>query len=191
MRPYRRNLMLLVAVVAATISWSVFADEAKKLDVAETVQPDKAASEEKPYVPKSKRALRKMLSPLQYEVTQNEGTEQAFRNLYWNNKKKGIYKCVVCERDLFSSQTKYKSGTGWPSFYKPINEKNVGYRKDWRLIYARTEVHCSRCNAHLGHVFDDGPKPTGKRYCMNSASMKFVEAPKAGYKTKLKPDSSE
>jgi peptide-methionine (R)-S-oxide reductase len=119
--------------------------------------------------------LLKMLTPIQFKVTQNEETEPAFRNRYWNNKLDGMYTCIVCGLDLFPSETKYKSGTGWPSFYAPTNAKNVGLRKDWQLIYARTEVHCSRCSAHLGHVFDDGPRPTGKRYCMNSASMKFVE----------------
>jgi methionine-R-sulfoxide reductase len=128
-----------------------------------------------PYIPKTKRELQRMLTRIQYDVTQNEATEPAFRNRYWDNKKEGIYKCVVCGRDLFSSKTKYKSGTGWPSFYAPINPKSIGTRTDYRLFYARTEVHCSRCKAHLGHVFDDGPKPTGLRYCMNSASLKFVE----------------
>ncbi len=135
----------------------------------------KTEPKEEKYVPKTKRELREMLTPIQFKVTQNEETEPAFRNLYWNNKLDGMYTCIVCGLDLFPSETKYKSGTGWPSFYSPINAKNVGLRKDWRLIYARTEVHCSRCNAHLGHVFDDGPQPTGKRYCMNSASMKFVD----------------
>lgn len=176
MRPYQRHLTLLVAVFVATISLSVLAEDAERAGAAESSQEGSSASEEKPYIPKSKRELRRMLTPIQYKVTQNEDTEPSFKNLYWDNKKEGIYKCVVCERELFSSKTKYKSGTGWPSFYKPIKESNVGYRKDWRLIYVRTEVHCSRCKAHLGHVFDDGPKPTGKRYCMNSASMKFVEA---------------
>lgn len=135
----------------------------------------KKASKEEPYVPKTKRELQRMLTRLQYDVTQNEATEPAFRNRYWDNKSEGIYKCVVCGRELFSSKTKYKSGTGWPSFYAPINPKSIGTRTDYRLFYARTEVHCSRCKAHLGHVFDDGPRPTGLRYCMNSASLKFVK----------------
>lgn len=126
------------------------------------------------YVPKSPTELRRSLSTLQYKVTQNAGTETAFRNQYWDNKKEGLYRCLVCGQSLFKSDTKYKSGTGWPSFYAPIKEEHVGYKTDFYLFYPRKEVHCSRCNAHLGHVFDDGPKDkTGKRFCMNSAAMKF------------------
>ena len=157
------------------------ADEEKSPGVALNSADSKSERQpsEAPYVPKTKRELQRTLSRLQYDVTQNEATEPAFRNMYWNNKRKGVYKCIVCDRELFSSETKYKSGTGWPSFFAPVDEANIGTRTDYRLFYARKEVHCSRCNAHLGHVFDDGPRPTGLRYCMNSASLRFVEKPQS------------
>lgn len=130
--------------------------------------------EEPPYTPKSKSELQKSLTSLQYKVTQNSDTEPAFRNKYWDNKKPGLYRCIVCGQSLFSSDTKYKSGTGWPSFYDPIKKNHVGYKTERFFFTTRTEVHCSRCKAHLGHVFDDGPKEkTGMRYCMNSASLRF------------------
>jgi peptide-methionine (R)-S-oxide reductase len=127
-----------------------------------------------PKVIKSEAEWRAKLTPEQYHVTRKHGTERAFTGPYWDEKRAGEYFCVCCDAPLFSSATKYDSGTGWPSFYAPVNDKAVAEHAEGSWLMRRTEIRCVSCDAHLGHVFPDGPRPTGQRYCMNGTALKFT-----------------
>ena len=130
---------------------------------------------ELPKVVKTDAEWKKQLSPISFEVARREDTERPFTGATWNNHEKGLYRCICCDTALFSSETKFESGTGWPSFWQPLDKQNIVEHRDTSFGMVRSAISCRRCDAHLGHLFDDGPKPTGLRYCMNSAAMRFVK----------------
>jgi peptide-methionine (R)-S-oxide reductase len=137
---------------------------------------DRGAKKSVERITKSDEEWKKQLSPLSYEVTRRAGTERSYTNENPNGHAKGVFRCICCDTALFDSSTKFESGTGWPSFWAPIAKENISETTDSSLGMVRTEVSCRLCDAHLGHVFDDGPRPTGLRYCMNSVAMRFAKA---------------
>ena len=169
------KVLLFFAIFTTTIiAVSCSLQTAKDMNKNESVLADSTNYKEGKYKFKMQEdELKKKLDDEQYYVTQEKGTERPFHNKYWDNHEAGMYKCVVCGQELFNSDTKFESGTGWPSFYQPVDKKNVDEETDNTLWMKRTEVKCSNCGAHLGHLFDDGPEPSGLRYCINSASMDF------------------
>ncbi len=167
------TIVIALAVLAATVWQGAAAQSRGNRPQGAKVSGNTSTIEK---ITKTDEEWKKILTPEQYKVLRKQGTEPAWTGKYNKNHEKGVYVCAACGLPLFSSDTKFDSGTGWPSFWKPINETNVGTETDRSLFMSRTEVHCARCGGHLGHVFPDGPPPTGLRYCMNSVSLDFKKA---------------
>lgn len=169
---FLKNIVLVISAILSSFN-SIFSEDSSK-----TKKGNMDSKQTDADWKKSKSEWKKILKPEEYEVLFEHGTERAFTSELNANKEKGVYSCRACGKELFASSTKFDSGTGWPSFYQPISKDSVGETVDKSYGMVRTEVHCPRCGGHLGHVFDDGPRPTGLRYCINGVSLKFIPSKK-------------
>lgn len=169
------TLLALIILISCQSKSSIVGSAIEKNKMNPVVMVDSNGIEK---IVKTEEEWRKILTAEQYRILRKKGTERAFTGKYWDNKEKGMYYCAACKLPLFDSGTKFKSGTGWPSFYKPVKKTNVTEYSDHTYGMVRTEITCGRCDGHLGHVFDDGPNPTGLRYCINSESLVFEQTGK-------------